>query len=141
MRHLCRRCGVVTVFRKPPRGGGNYCLNLGQNSPTTRPSPTSRGYDSRWRRRSEAYRKRFPFCARCFEIGLDVFADVVDHKYPVRDGGPMHPPDSGIWPLCMGCHGWKERLEEYARSTDQMDRIIEWCDDPGARPRFRGDLR
>ena len=109
-----------------------------------RPSPRARGYDSRWDRRSAAYRKRHPFCARCAERpGAPlVYCDVVDHKMPVQDGGPVHCSDAGLWSLCTSCHGWKLELEAFARRTGQMQMIVEWCDKPELRPAIRrGDVR
>ncbi|MGY2052947.1 hypothetical protein [Methylobacterium sp. JK268] len=70
-----------------------------------------------------------------------MLADVVDHKHPVSDGGAVHCPDAGLWSLCTPCHAWKRWLENYARQTGQMDRIVAWCDDPAVRPRERGEVR
>jgi hypothetical protein len=67
------------------------------------------------------------------------FAAVVDHKYPVSDGGPMMPGPDGVMPLCESHHsGTKAALEAYARRTGQMDQIVRWCDDPTVRPRVGG---
>jgi hypothetical protein len=63
------------------------------------------------------------------------FAEVVDHKFPVVDGGSLLPGLSGVWSLCSPCHGVKASLERYARETDQLDQIVFWCDDPSRRPR------
>jgi hypothetical protein len=59
---------------------------------------------------------------------------LVDHKFPVADGGPMLPGDQGVMTLCITCHGAKTAMETYARDTGQMDQIIRWCDDLAARP-------
>lgn len=107
-----------------------------------RDSPRQRGYDSRWDRRSLAYRRKRPFCENPVHGDLVVFGAVVDHKHPVQDGGKVHCPDDGLWHLCSSCHGWKASLEDYARRTGQMERIVQWCDEPETRPAFRrGDLR
>jgi len=109
-----------------------------------RPSPRARGYDAKWDRRAAAYRRRNPFCERCAEVedGPSVFGAMVDHKFPVQDGGKVHCSDAGLWTLCRSCHGWKTELEAYARRTDQMDQIVEWCDHPASRPIFRrGDMK
>jgi len=93
-------------------------------------------YSSRWRRFSEHYRRRFPFCAECFRRDKRLVYEgvLVDHKYPVADGGPMLPGDDGVMTLCVPCHGAKTAMETYARDTGQMDQLIQWCDDPAARP-------
>ncbi len=70
-----------------------------------------------------------------------VFGDVVDHKFPVQDGGDVHCGEEGLWTLCWGCHGWKARLEEFARSSGQLDMLVAWCDQPETRPQFRGEVR
>jgi len=63
------------------------------------------------------------------------FADLVDHKYPVQDGGDMFPGHRGLWSLCVPCHGVKSALEQLARSTGQMEQLVRWCDEPQVRPR------
>jgi 5-methylcytosine-specific restriction endonuclease McrA len=107
---------------------------------STRSSPRERGYDALWDRKADSYRRKHPFCARCEQIGRVRFARVVDHKYPVQDGGEVHCNLDGVWGLCFQCHGWKQNLELYARKTGQMERIVEWCDNPASRPFNRGDI-
>jgi len=69
------------------------------------------------------------------------FATVVDHKFPVADGGEMFPGSAGLWGLCESHHsGWKAALEAYARRTGQLDQIVRWCDDPMSRPRVGGGV-
>lgn len=108
-----------------------------------RSSPRLRGYSSTWDRFSANYRRINPFCVECRRIsGRLVYEDVlVDHKYPVSDGGAMYPGSGGVWTLCRPHHGWKDALEEYARSTDQMDMIVFWCDNPESRPAGIGTLQ
>lgn len=95
-------------------------------------------YTSRWRRFARTYRADNPFCAICRESGRLTFAALVDHKYPVADGGPMFPGPEGVWSLCVSHHAWKAQLENYARRTGQVDQIVVWCDEPHARPVIRG---
>jgi hypothetical protein len=98
-------------------------------------------YPSRWDRFSKVYRRQHPFCAFCmergfFNLGSPDRPNVVDHKYPVTDGGEMFPGPGGVHTLCASCHsGTKASLEIHARRTGQMDRIVIWCDDPTTRPR------
>lgn len=99
-----------------------------------------RGYTKAWETYSAKFRQRNPLCARCFERDRPTLADVVDHKIPVREGGPLMDP-SNHWSLCTACHsGWKARLERYAKRTDQVQMLRIWCDDPTTRPRFRGEI-
>lgn len=105
-----------------------------------RSSPRDRGYDALWDRKARRYRKDNPFCERCAQFGRIRFGEALDHKFPVQDGGKIHCDKAGVWHLCRSCHGWKQNLEAYARRTGQMERIVEWCDNPASRPRMRGDL-
>jgi 5-methylcytosine-specific restriction endonuclease McrA len=106
--------------------------------------PREKGYNSRWDRASAAFRKRNPFCAFCLQRGRMTLivtgrTGVVDHKWPVSDGGPMW--DTSNWhSLCSSCHGSTKRaMEIHARETGQLDQLIRWCDDPASRPLLRGD--
>jgi 5-methylcytosine-specific restriction endonuclease McrA len=100
-----------------------------------RTSPRLRGYTSEWDRYSTHYRRRHPFCAECFRVGRLTYEDVlVDHKLPVSNGGPMFPGDDGVATLCRACHAGKTAMEEYARTTGQVDQIVLWCDEPERRP-------
>jgi 5-methylcytosine-specific restriction endonuclease McrA len=121
---------MPTVFR--PRAPGKRIL--------LRASPRERGYDSLWDRKARSYRQKHPFCEKCEQAGRLRFGAVLDHKFPVQDGGEIHCSEAGVWHLCARCHGWKLRMETLARRTGQMERIVEWCDNPASRPRFRGEL-
>ncbi|MGV6872542.1 HNH endonuclease [Pseudochelatococcus sp. B33] len=99
-----------------------------------RESPRKRGYDSAWDRLSRQYREENPFCEMCDQAGRIRFCDVVDHMYPVADGGPVHDR-SNLWSLCYHHHhGWKARAEALARRTGRLHRIAEWCREPDSRP-------
>jgi hypothetical protein len=70
----------------------------------------------------------------CDQNGQLTFAKLADYKYPVSDGGPMFDPENR-WSLCRTPHGVKREMEEFARRTEQLDRLPIWCDDPAERPR------
>ena len=99
-----------------------------------RSSPRSRGYDSKWDRASKRYRAKVGVCERCIRADRVRVPQVVDHKAPVADGGPMFDR-SNWWCLCTACHGWKASLEAYARSTDQIEKLRLWCDNPEELPK------
>jgi hypothetical protein len=65
---------------------------------------------------------------------------LVDHKFPVADGGLVHCGEADVWTLCNRCHGYKQWLEAEARKSGQMNQIVRWCDDPTSRPRKRGQI-
>lgn len=80
------------------------------------------------------WRRRYPFCVVCQRNKRLKFCDVVDHKLPLRHGGELLDP-ANVWSICGYHHnGWKAKLEAYAASTGQLDRLIEWCDSPETLP-------
>jgi 5-methylcytosine-specific restriction endonuclease McrA len=129
---------VPQIFRSRPKSAAKIVRPQEPNS-------TARGYDAKWRRYSERFRRKNPFCARCLEAGRMTLVvigrtGVVDHKWPVSDGGPFWDP-TNHWSLCSSCHGWKAQLENHWREIGAPGaEIIRWCDDPASRPRFRGDI-
>lgn len=130
---------MVGIFRQSPP-------KIGRNVKLREPSSSKRGYGGGWKRASRAFRRRNPFCAFCRQSGrltlvVEGKTGVVDHKWPISDGGPKWDP-SNWQPLCTQHHsGLKAMLEEHARKTGQMDQIALWCDEPASRPVFRGDPR
>jgi 5-methylcytosine-specific restriction endonuclease McrA len=103
-----------------------------------RSSPRLRGYDSKWDRLSAAFRRRNPLCAWCDQIGRVTVADLVDHKMPVADGGPIYD-ETNLWSVCLPHHGIKAEMENYARQRGELHKLRIWCDEPAERPaRFRG---
>lgn len=99
-----------------------------------------RGYDHIWSKLSDRFRRKNPFCRFCEQQGRDATpADVTDHIIPVQDAPDMRLKWSNLQPLCDHCHnGLKRRLEEHARSTDQIDMLPRWCEEPETRPRKLG---
>lgn len=114
----------------PPRAGDKVAQSL-----FGRGSPRERGYDAEWDRISRAYRRQHPFCEACEQIGEDTVGDVVDHILPVQDRPDLVHDSSNIWCLCNLHHGWKGRMEAFARETGQLDMLPDWCLRPETRPR------
>lgn len=111
-----------------------------QRLPQTRPkplyrdSPRDRGYSAAWDRFSANWRQRKPFCEACKQAGRLRFCEVVDHKLPLHHGGDLLDPDN-TWSLCHYHHnGLKAQLEAAAVKTQQLDKLVEWCDNPESRP-------
>ena len=99
-----------------------------------RPKTASRGYDNLWRRTSERYRQRHPFCAFCAQEGRQRLADAVDHKIPIDDGGDRLKV-ANLQSICLSHHnGLKRAMEVYAREVGQIYLLPIWCDDPSERP-------
>src|SRR5690606_6697427 len=99
-----------------------------------------RGYTSKWDRLSIAYRKRTPFCEECARQGYDTLAAVTDHIIPVQDRPDLLLEWRNLQSLCdarglgRNCHSWKQRMENYARETGQIDRLPLWCEKVEERP-------
>ncbi len=99
-----------------------------------RPKTASRGYDHLWRKVSERYRRKHPFCRFCEQAGRQNFCDDVDHKIPIEDGGDRLKLEN-LQPLCRACHnGIKKPMDAYAREHGQIYLLPAWCDDPSERP-------
>lgn len=99
-----------------------------------RGSPRQRGYSAQWDAISVAHRTANPFCAMCEQEGRTQLGDDVDHIVPIDDGGDMLAADNR-WTLCRRHHnGLKRRLQEFAKTTDRMDELREWCLHPETRP-------
>lgn len=119
--------------RKFPQVGGR-AKHKADDRP--RGNSTDRGYDSIWDKLSRRFRRKKPFCRFCEQKGLEAqLADVVDHILPVADRPDLRLTWSNLQGLCGPCHGYKGRLEAYARKHDMMDMLPEWCANPESRPR------
>src|SRR5205814_1348017 len=76
-----------------------------------RGSAASRGYDSRWDRYSEAYRRAHPLCARCEAKGLIVAVEVVGHIVPVPPSDPRFLEPHNHIALCQQCNAIQRELD------------------------------
>lgn len=97
----CIDCGTVT--------GGSRCdscrlaLAAEQERHRDRPSPSRRGYGSRWAGLSRRARRQQPWCSRCGATD-DLTAD---HVTPLAAGGPRLPRVDGVDVLCRACNSAK----------------------------------
>lgn len=86
--------------------------------PDTRANSAQRGYDGRWRKYSEDYRRRHPHCAECLRQGRQSPAAVVDHIQPITG-----PTDPRFWDRsnhegkCLSCHAIKTQQEGRTQGT------------------------
>lgn len=84
-------------------------------------SAHSRGYTARWDRFAKTFLSQYPFCgmrpndeppvmSRCYEQGLSIPAEVVDHVVPHRgDKALFWATKTNLQGLCMACHGRKTK--------------------------------
>lgn len=101
-----------------------------------RGSAHDRGYDAKWGRLSEAYRRKNPFCEECERWGDDaVAADLVDHILPVRDFPLSRLSWGNLQSLCSHCHGIKGQMEAFARDRGKLRDLPSWVKNPEQRPR------
>lgn len=75
-----------------------------------RPSPSKRGYDSRWRKRRLIQLRREPLCRLCSTHGRPTAATEVDHIVPLKAGGP--DTFDNYQSLCHRCHSIKTARED-----------------------------
>ena len=102
----CPVCG--TVYR------GNKCPECKPARPAPAKAKPRAGDPvyrlNRWRRKSEGYRRRHPFCEHCLQAGLLVRSTVVDHIVPLSKGGAAFD-DKNLQALCHQCHAIKTAEE------------------------------
>lgn len=102
----------------------------------TRNSPRERGYDARWDRLSVHFRRSHPFCLLCEQENRDSLTEVADHVLPAADFPDLRYEPTNLVPLCKRCHdSTKARMEAFARSTGQLERLTDWVFRPETRPR------
>jgi len=90
---------------------GLYCQQYQALHPQ-RESASKRGYNYKWRKRSQAYLRKHSLCVKCLAGGKYVAATVVDHIIPHRLN-PSLMWDEGNWQaLCKPCHDKKTGLED-----------------------------
>lgn len=78
----------------------------------SRPSSSSRGYGSKWRKESKRFLATHPFCERCKKDGRLVPATVVDHIVPHRGDRLLFWNYSNWQALCKCCHDKKTMQED-----------------------------
>ncbi len=97
----CLECGEATKRTRCPEHESELNIRRG--------SSTARGYDSRWRRLSERYRRLVPYCELrypgCARVAVDV-----DHRIPLRAAG--RSTWSNACSACRPCHATKTALDK-----------------------------
>lgn len=77
-----------------------------------RGSPSSRGYNSKWRKARTTYLRHHPLCAECERHGRVVPATVVDHVIPHKGDQRLFWDMSNWQSLCKSCHDAKTARED-----------------------------
>ena len=81
-----------------------------KRAPDTRPSPSDRGYGTRWQRIRKAILLAEPLCRACAAKGEIKPAEHVDHIIPLAQGGTHEARN--LQPLCHACHSRKTVMED-----------------------------
>lgn len=77
-----------------------------------RGSSSARGYDWRWRKYSESYRRKHPLCVTCLAQGVPAAAEVVDHIEPHKGDMALFWEPANHQALCKPCHDRKTVMED-----------------------------
>lgn len=106
LKTACREPGCPEILE------GDYCDDHQEGKrDDQRPPSSRRGYGSRWRKVSRAYRKAHPRCEDPFDRHGDhpPGSATVDHIVPLPEG-KKYDWDN-LQALCRGCHAKKTRQE------------------------------
>ncbi len=100
-----------------------------------RDSPKDRGYGWDWDRLAARYRRNNPICEECERRGRIELMVHVDHMIPVADAPELRLDEDNLQSLCLDCHMvWKRRMESYARASNKVRQLRDWCLHPEKRP-------
>lgn len=101
-----------------------------------RGSRHERGYDAEWTKLAARYKKAVKGrCEECARRGYLAMGDAVDHIIPVRDDPELRLEWSNLQFLCrQHHHGWKAKIEAYARKMGSIQMLPQWCRHPETRP-------
>lgn len=88
-----------------------YCKDHRQQY-EKRPSASTRGYDSRWRKARAFYLAKHPLCVICYEKKRLTPATIVDHIQPHHGDAVLFWNESNWQALCKPCHDRKTAAED-----------------------------
>jgi hypothetical protein len=89
-----------------------------------------RGYDARWRRTSERYRKLHPLCVNCLLKGRVRASQCVDHIIPIACVPELQWEETNWAALCTSCHSYKTTKEPRETWKPDLERVV-LCGLPG----------
>lgn len=79
---------------------------------SSRPGASKRGYGARWKKESQAFLARNPWCVHCLRAGRRERATQVDHIKPHKGNQRLMWDKSNWQPLCKSCHSAKTARED-----------------------------
>lgn len=78
----------------------------------TRPTASTRGYDSKWREARAGFLAKHPHCVGVDDNGCGAPATIVDHIRPHRGDMKLFWDRSNWQPLCACCHNSRKQSQE-----------------------------
>lgn len=98
----------------------------------SRPTATTRGYDSRWRRARRQFLAVYPLCMPCELAGRITPANELDHIIPHKQRERLFW-DEGNWcQMCKPCHQHKTNAEYKTRTWNPNGKRVVLCGLPAA---------
>jgi len=92
--------------------GTQYCPEHSVRHKSDRPSASSRGYGSAWRRARKEYLEAHPLCVECLKEGRYVKATDVDHIMPHRGDFVLFWDRDNWQALCHSHHSIKTGTQD-----------------------------
>lgn len=83
-----------------------------------------------WLRLRAVHLDLFPLCEGCENMGRVVFANVVDHRIAISEGGAPFPTHDGLASLCVKCHSAKT-VRGAESGAAQTAKPRKGCDESG----------
>jgi len=99
-------CGKIV------KGDCEDCSKKKSVDPPDRASPSERGYDHRWRKLSERFRRDYPLCYMCRMRGKITPAMDVHHIKSVRTHPELRLEWDNLMSLCRPCHREIEECQD-----------------------------
>ena len=103
---------------------------------TPRATRAERGYNAEWTDiRDQKAAECKGLCQECLRRGYINHLDVIDHVMPLVDAPERRLDPENLQGLCAFHHNvWKRSLEAYARKTNALQMLHQWCFHPETRP-------
>lgn len=101
-----------------------------------RGSRQERGYDAEWVDLRDRYMVSVKGqCEECRRRGYLTLAHAIDHIIPLKDDPSLRLSWDNLQALCRPHHhGWKARIEDFARKIGAIRLLPQWCRFPETRP-------
>jgi 5-methylcytosine-specific restriction protein A len=108
--HPCSHPGCPALLK----GRQRACTSHARESETQRGHSAERGYNWRWRKASERYRREHPLCMcdECAALGRVRASQVVDHIVPHKGDPALFWDETNWQAMSKVCHDRKTARED-----------------------------